>query len=258
MKRSEYQNNFISKASIIHNRKYDYSLVEYIDAHRKVKIICPIHGLFEQNPNNHLNGQGCPSCKKFNNRKLKYGVGVFDWHKHIGRNDKEYKSYKKWSAILERVYSEKLHIKHSSYKNCSLCKEWHLYSNFKKWFDENYIEVYSLDKDILVKGNKMYSPEKCCFVPSSINTLIIKNDAKRGQYPIGVCLHNGVSYIAQMTLNGKHITIGIYHTPLEAFEAYKKVKEGYIKEIAEKYFSEGKIAQRVYEALMNYEISITD
>lgn len=258
MTRIEYQNKFISKALVIHHGKYDYSLVEYIDAHRKVKIICPIHGVFEQSPNNHLNGQGCPICKAFNNRSLKYGIGVFDNPNRIGRLDKDYKSYKKWSAMLERCYSEKLHLKHPSYKECSVCEDWHIYSNFRKWFDKNYIEGYDLDKDILVKGNKIYSPETCCFVPRSINSLVIKNCAKRGKYPIGVSKHNRVSYVAQMTLNRNHVTIGIYHSVLEAFDAYKRYKERYVKEVAIKYFNEGKIKQNVYEALMNYEVSITD
>ena len=53
---------FVIDAKKIHNDKYDYSLVEYNKAHDKIKIICKIHGIFEQKPNNHLNGQDCPKC----------------------------------------------------------------------------------------------------------------------------------------------------------------------------------------------------
>ena len=54
---------FIEKAKEIHGDKYDYSLVEYINSQSKVKIICPEHGMWEQKPNNHINGKkGCPSC----------------------------------------------------------------------------------------------------------------------------------------------------------------------------------------------------
>ena len=78
---------FIEKAIKIHNKKYDYSLVEYVNAKTKIKIICPEHGVFEQTPDNHLQGKGCKSCagnkiystdeiiKKFNNihdNKYKY------------------------------------------------------------------------------------------------------------------------------------------------------------------------------------------
>jgi len=54
--------SFISKAQNIHKTKYDYSLVEYVTAKHKIKIICAIHGIFNQTPNAHLNGQGCPYC----------------------------------------------------------------------------------------------------------------------------------------------------------------------------------------------------
>lgn len=63
------KNDFIIKAKEIHGKKYDYSLVDYVNNLTKVKIICPIHGVFEQLPINHLyNEQGCPDCS--NNRKM--------------------------------------------------------------------------------------------------------------------------------------------------------------------------------------------
>jgi very-short-patch-repair endonuclease len=54
---------FVEKANIIHNNKYNYSLSEYYGAKIKIKIICPEHGIFEQEPHNHINGQGCPKCE---------------------------------------------------------------------------------------------------------------------------------------------------------------------------------------------------
>ena len=58
-----YKNSFIDKSKEKHNSKYDYSLVEYKNSKTKVKIVCPEHGIFEQRPNDHLNGSGCPKCK---------------------------------------------------------------------------------------------------------------------------------------------------------------------------------------------------
>jgi Zn finger protein HypA/HybF involved in hydrogenase expression len=55
---------FIERAKNIHENKYDYSIVNYIDNSTKIKIICPEHGIFEQKPKDHLNGQGCPKCAK--------------------------------------------------------------------------------------------------------------------------------------------------------------------------------------------------
>lgn len=62
---------FIEKASKKHNNFYDYSLVNYKKANIKVKIICPKHGVFEQQPNNHLFGQGCIGCMGDNVRKAR-------------------------------------------------------------------------------------------------------------------------------------------------------------------------------------------
>ena len=61
--------NFIKLAKEVHGEKYDYSKTNYINSQTKVRIICPIHGEFEQNPNGHLRGAGCPKCKAENARK---------------------------------------------------------------------------------------------------------------------------------------------------------------------------------------------
>jgi len=54
---------FKERASIVHNNKYDYSLVEYTGTRDKIDIICPKHGVYSQTPDNHINGsQGCPTC----------------------------------------------------------------------------------------------------------------------------------------------------------------------------------------------------
>ena len=55
---------FIERSNQKHSNIYDYSLVEYVSSHLKVKIICSKHGIFEQQPYAHMNGQGCPTCSK--------------------------------------------------------------------------------------------------------------------------------------------------------------------------------------------------
>ena len=54
---------FIRRAKLKHGNLYDYSKVEYVNAHTKVNIVCPIHGIFSQKANDHLNGHGCPLCQ---------------------------------------------------------------------------------------------------------------------------------------------------------------------------------------------------
>ena len=109
-----------------------------------------------------------------------------------------------------------------------------------------------------MKGNKIYSPETCAFVPTEINTLLISCKTTRGKYPIGVTLNKGggKKFIAQITKNKKHFHLGYYGTPEEAFEAYKEAKEEYIKEVANKWRSQ--ITEEVYNALINYKVEIDD
>ena len=125
-----------------------------------------------------------------------------------------------------------------------------------KTFPINKKIKYELDKDLLMESNKVYSPETCCFVPQEINKLFTKRDSKRGDYPIGVGKYRNNSYSAQITLNNSHKYIGTFNTPEEAFEAYKIAKENYIKELADKW--RGLISSKVFEAMYNYKVEITD
>ena len=97
---------------------------------------------------------------------------------------KDKKSYQCWSNMLKRCYNKNVHNKQPTYKDCSVCNEWLCYANFEKWYDENYYEIEGerteLDKDILFKGNKVYSPITCIFVPQRINTLFTKSNRKFG------------------------------------------------------------------------------
>ena len=108
--------------------------------------------------------------------KLSYGVGINDFEGQVNINGKKIKSYQVWKNMLARCYSEKIHNKRPTYIGCLVCDEWLYFSNFKKWFDENYRWDLDekglrpcLDKDLLVEGNKMYSPETCIFIPNKVN-----------------------------------------------------------------------------------------
>lgn len=97
----------------------------------------------------------------------------------------------------------------------------------------------------------------CCFIPQEINKIFTKTNAKRGILPIGVKAM-GKRYQARLLRYDKSIHIGTYDTPEEAFYAYKEAKEAYIKEVATAYYNDGRITKRVYDALMKYEVEITD
>ena len=122
----------------------------------------------------------------------------------------------------------------------------------------NYIEGYALDKDILHRGNKIYSPESCVYVPKFINSILLFRGMDRGKYPVGIHINKRGKFIAEISLYGKVKTLGTYKTQIEAFNTYKQAKEKYIKEVAQKYYDEGKIDERVYNALINWKININD
>ena len=118
-----------------------------------------------------------------------------------------------------------------------------------------------LDKDILCKGNKVYSRDTCIFVPERINLLFVKHDNARGNNPIGVeDLPSGNYQVRCNDVNGERICLGTYSTKEEAFRVYKEYKQKAIKKVIDSY--EGKIPEPYYsrlrEAMYNYEVEIDD
>lgn len=193
------------------------------------------------------------------------GIGYIGKTSTIDSDGKHKKSYICWKSMFVRCYSEKKQKKHSSYKMCIVCKEWYNYANFEKWYNENYYEIedkkIQLDKDILKKGNKEYSPETCMFVPQRINSLFTKCNNARGELPIGVTYNKKMKkYEARLSMfrNNKTITkyLGLFITPEEAFQIYKAAKEAYIKEVAEEY--KNRIPEKLYDVLINYEVEWDD
>lgn len=169
------------------------------------------------------------------------------------------KSYGVWSDMIIRCYADGKN--HSTYKDCFVCDEWHNYSNFKKWYNENYYEIngqsMNLDKDILIKGNKIYSPDTCMFVPKSINVLFVKANKIRGDLPIGVHHdYNRNCYAAKLSIKNKTKALGRFADIEEAFGAYKQAKEQYIKNMADEY--KDLIPDKLYDAMYKYEVDIAD
>ena len=120
-----------------------------------------------------------------------------------------------------------------------------------------YNETMSLDKDILFKGNRIYSPETCIFVPQKINNLLVKSDKLRGDLPIGVCNYKNDKFISYCSDGyGNCVCLGIFETALEAFQSYKKYKETVIKLIADEY--KNMIPCELYNSLQNYQVEIND
>lgn len=168
-------------------------------------------------------------------------------------------AYLRWHDMMSRCYNEKFHKRQPQYKDCTVSLELHNFSNFKVWYDSRKYgnEPLDIDKDILFKGNTEYGQDTCCFVPHMINALFVNSKANRGDCPIGVHWDNDKGkYRASMAFMGESIKLGTFRTQEEAFERYKEYKEDFIKDIAEQY--RGKIPDKVYQAMLNWEIEITD
>jgi hypothetical protein len=161
--------------------------------------------------------------------------------------------------MINRCYNPYYINKELSYIDCYVCEEWHNFQNFAKWYEENYYEIEGekmcLDKDILIKNNKVYSPDACIFVPERINQLFIKNKDYRNGYPIGVVPSTNGKYAGQVNYMDRTIKKE-FETIEEAFTFYKINKEQIIKQVADEY--KDLIPEKLYEAMYNYQVEIND
>lgn len=184
-----------------------------------------------------------------------YGVGITDIPCTVG--NKKLKSYDTWKEMLRRCYSPTFLKNCATYEKCTVHPEWHTYSVFKEWFDANYVTGYDLDKDLLVTGNNEYSPDKCCYVPHSINMLSIVRKSDNGNTPHGVYFDKSRNkYQAYLSIKGKLIHLGRYSTQETAFAVYKNAREQYMKEMADEYYNRGEISELVYNALYRWTVTM--
>ena len=195
--------------------------------------------------------------------KLVYGVGVNDLGyrtlvreelpKDGGRRIRKpvfrCKYYTAWIGMLERCYSNKYLESYPTYIGTSVCSEWLSATAFRKWMEQQDWNGKCLDKDIIVPRSKLYSPETCAFVLEATNSFVIARDASRGDYPIGVYLHKPTGKYRASCKNlftGKREHLGLFSTPEEAHETWRKRKYDLAQRVAAK-----ESDMRVVEALKN-------
>lgn len=179
------------------------------------------------------------------------GVGQFNAY----QDGKVTDEYKKWSSMFRRCYSEVDAKDRNHYSDCEIHEDWFNFQNFALWLTKNksYSPDYHLDKDLIILGNRVYSPRACCLVPIEINNLLLDPKSKSRKLPVGVKKDSRSGrFIASMRMDSKNKHIGSFGTPQEAHEAYVSTKEAYVKEIANHW--RGRIDERVYEALMNWRV----
>ena len=207
--------------------------------------------------------------KTFKNGKVRnpyypsiYGVGI------IGNIHKvPSKEYYTWTDMLKRCFCKRVKEKQKAYEDVTCCEEWLLFDNFYNWLhsQENFNQWYNgekwcIDKDILIKNNKIYSPRTCCLTSNKVNCLFERNKSTRGDLPIGVNFHKATNKYQAACKNGegKTIYLGIYNNYEDAFMVYKKQKEKVIKQVAIEEYKKGNVTTACYTAMMQYEVEITD
>ena len=194
--------------------------------------------------------------------KTNYGVGYIGYGYDNKCKDSR-KLFKTWYGVLQRCFDLLWKGRHTSYEQTTCSEIFFCASDFIDWSKsqigynsvDEFGKPFALDKDILIKGNTEYLPNTCVFVPQEINNLILNSRSTRGLLPIGVTT-KGSKFRARVSINKQETALGVFDTKEEAFYAYKQAKEAYIKEVANKW--KDQIDPRVYDALVNWKIEITD
>jgi hypothetical protein len=176
------------------------------------------------------------------------GVGYIGVGKYKASDDnkKHNKIYLTWYCMFQRCYSELHQIKAKTYKDCSVVEEWHNFQNFAQWYEDNWKpwmdNKWQLDKDILVKGNKVYSPETCAFVPREINVVFVNN------LTIPLLSKRGNHYYPMY--KKKHI--GKFDNYEEALKMFFMYKQQHIDSLTDKW--EDKLDERLFNTLKNFKL----
>lgn len=143
-----------------------------------------------------------------------------------------------WRSMMARCYNKNVHSRSPTYIGCEVCKEWHNYQNFAKWYQANHPmdgKKYALDKDLKVHGNKIYSPDKCMLVSYPVNNFIINNGANRGSHMIGVSFDakkEKFNSHCRNAFSAKQEFLGLFSNELEAHLAWRKRKSELAYELA--------------------------
>lgn len=245
--------------------KKSFTIIEYIDS-KTITIRFDDYG--ENDPISNLEINGL-TYRVIENMLFKlpinkftptiYNIGYIGNGKYkFSENGKHTKAYNIWHSMLKRCYSKNKNIEFPAYINCSVYPSWHNFQNFANWFEQNYIEDYYLDKDILLKGNTIYSEYVCCFVPIEISNLLvnsIRHNKIKNPLPVGITFSDN-GFISSCSLSNGNKSQKWFKDLNQAFENYKSVKESVILKVAEEFKT--KIPLNVYNALISRRINFDD
>ena len=234
--------------TFINNKGLEFVIIDYINS-RDVTVKFDDHVvIYNVSYGNIKRG-------KVNNPYFKnlYGFGYCGIGIHkTSINSKPTKKYSMWKSMLDRCYDDKVQKNRPTYIGCNVSESWNCYQVFGDWYEENYnpeyMQGWHLDKDILVKGKRVYSPETCCFVPNEINILFKTKFEQSKNFKSGIRLTPTLKY--NLRCNTQHI--GNFNTYEEAKLKCVIFRKQHIKKIADKW--KHLITSIVYNAMINFEI----
>lgn len=149
-----------------------------------------------------------------------FGVGVNDIQEP---SNSPY--YSRWSGMLQRGHCEKFKVKSPSYKDKYVSEEWMLISTFKSWMEQQNWKGLELDKDILVKGNDVYSADTCAFVPAFVNSSLCLSTSNRGAHPLGVTYNKKENkFFSKIKSKGDVRVLGYFDNPTDAHRQWQMAK----------------------------------
>lgn len=151
------------------------------------------------------------------------------WKKdgYIGGKQHGTRSFSKWNSMMHRC-KEPSKRGWPSYEGCEVSEEFSDFQQFTDWHIAQVgyaLENYQLDKDILITGNKVYSPSTCLLVPQALNTLLTHVKANKGEYPTGVNFSKSMGkLVARIRVDNKDTVLGYFESAEEARQAYECAK----------------------------------
>lgn len=155
------------------------------------------------------------------------GVGEYSSKTHP-------KIYQTWRSMFFRCYESLEH--NPTYEECYVSITWYNFQNFADWFIKNSVESWELDKDILVKSNKEYGPDTCCFVPKELNNIFRDKRKSGSSLPAGVSKLPSGNYQSHSSLGGQKVYLGSFNT----VEGAKKAQQDFVRtkvcKLLDKYF----------------------
>lgn len=148
--------------------------------------------------------------------------------------------YSKWAGILERVFSEKLHAKYPTYKNCTITENWKYLSNFIEWVDSQPNrdwENCEPDKDLINPDNKHYAEDTVVFINHTVNSFLTNGNRGNSKLMIGTTYVDWIDkYKAQCNnplVTKSYRYLGCFPTELEAHLVWKAKKHEYACQLAD-------------------------